>query len=326
MKRIIFVSLLLIVFSAFVDGATLDQMTLQFNLRTHRGQPEWRWTPKANFEVWGKYERYAKFTVLITAPNGTQIFKMDCQHEGDSLDEYATIDGCGNDLEASSATNMTGTFGFKIIQNDNNATLYSGKFTVDKYLFNPSKQPQFAKNFYYYVEYDWRLPVVYVGGWQEEYNPYQLFTWIWIKGDFNGQDPKAQLFYQGKKVAEASYGEDQTYIAEENPTLRFSKMKFRFEAMIKPTEQTSRGNWWKLYENPGEYEIKFVRKGEIARTAKFTIGKNGFPEQNGLGKEVKNVYGGIIVQGHISGTSDGTIRPAFLKSGWWGNPISGFAQ
>jgi len=322
----IVLGVLMICFSGiFVNAATLDQMTLQFHLRTHRGQAEWNWTPIVNFEVWGKYERYSKFTVEITAPNGKPLFKMNCEHTGDSLDEYATIDTCGRDLEDGPASTLTGVFGFKIIQNDNNATLYTGKFTVGKYLYNPTKLPQFAKNFYYYVEYDWRLPLVYVGRWDEEYNPPQLFAWMWVKGDFNGQDPKAQLFYQGKKVAEASYGEDQTYLAEENPALRFSKLKFRFEAMVKPTEQTGRGGWWKLYENPGEYEIKLVRKGEVTRSVKFNIEK-GFPVQNGVGKEVKNIYGGIMVQAQISGTADGTLTPAMLKSGWWGNSVSGMVQ
>lgn len=325
MKKIILGILAIFMFSIFVNAGTLDQMSLQFSTRTHRGQAEWRWTPKVNFEVWGKYERYSKFTVLITAPNGNQLFKMICQHEGDSLDEYATIDGCGNDLESDVATNLTGVFGFKIIQNDNNATLYSGKFTVDKYLYNPSKQPQFNKNFHYYIDYDWRLPMVYVGGWQDEGKPYQLFAWIWIKGDFNGQNPKAQLFFQGKKVAEASYGEDQTYIAEENPARKFAKMRFRFEAMIKPTEQQGRDMWWKLYENPGEYEIKLLRNGEVTRSVKFNIEK-GFPVQNGVGKEVKNIYGGIILNSPISGTTDGTINQTILKSGWFGNPISGLGQ
>lgn len=320
MKKIILGFLFILTLSMFANAATLDQMSLQFNLRTNRGQAEWRWTPMVNFEVWGKYQRFDKFTVLITAPNGTQVFKMDCKHEGDSLDEYATIDGCKN--EADTDTNLTGVFGFKIIQNDNNATLYTGKFTVDKYLYNPAKNPAFNKNFYYYIDYDWRLPMMYVGKWDEPNNPTQLFCWIWIKGDFNGQNPTAQLFYQGKKIAEASYGEDQSYSTEENPARGFSKMKFRFEAMIKPTEQSGRNMWWKLYENPGEYEIKLVRKGEVTRTAKFTIGKDGYPVQNGVGKEVKNIYGGIVVPTQISGTADGTINQTILKSGWWGNPIS----
>lgn len=321
MKKIILMGLLIFSFGVIANAATLDQMTLQFYLRTHRGQPEWNWTPLVNFEVWGKYERYAKFTVDITAPNGKPLFKMNCQHTGDSLDEYATIDGCGRELEDGPATTLTGVFGFKI-QDVNNAVLYTGKFTVDKYVYNPAKQPQFAKNFYYYVDYDWRLPIVYVGKWDEPYNPTQLFCWIWIKGDFNGQNPKAHLFYQGKKVAEASYGEDQSYRTEENPARGFSKMKFRFEAMIKPTEQSGRGMWWKLYENPGEYEIKLVRNGEVTRTTKFSIGKDGYPVQNGVGKEVKNIYGGIIVNSPISGTADGPINQAILKGGWWGNPIS----
>jgi hypothetical protein len=319
MKKIILGILAIFMFSVFADAATLDQMSLQFYTRTNRGQSEWRWTPLVNFEVWGKYQRYDKFTVQITAPNGSELFKMTCKHTGDSLDEYATIDGCTNDADTD--TNLTGVFGFKIIQTDNNATLYSGKFTVGKHLYNPAKNPAFNKNFYYYIDYDWRLPMVYVGKWDEPNNPTQLFCWMWIKGDFNGQDPKAHLFYQGKKIAEASYGEDQSYSAEENPARNFSKMRFRFEAMIKPTEQSGRGMWWKLYENPGEYEIKLMRNGEITRSVKFNIDK-GLPVQNGVGKEVKNIYGGIIVQSQISGTADGAINQTILKSGWWSNPIS----
>jgi hypothetical protein len=64
-----------------------------------------------------------------------------------------------------------------------------------------------------------------------------------------------------------------------------------------------------------------MRNGEITRSVKFNIDK-GLPVQNGVGKEVKNIYGGIIVQSQISGTADGTINQTILKSGWWSNPIS----
>ncbi len=126
-------------------------------------------------------------------------------------------------------------------------------------------------------------------------------------------------------MAETSFGADMTYSVEENDAAEFTRLQFRFNALIQKPE-ASYDSWWKLYENPGEYEIKVLRKGELARVIKFTIGKDGKPVESEIGKEIKSGYDGIIVPIQLVGNSDGTLNQTILKSGWWGNSISGITQ
>ncbi len=147
--------------SAFAQEPILDIMSLNIRFRTHRGQPEWRWTPITNFDIRGKMADSAAISVEYTLPTGKPFVKLQCEDNGRSDDEISNVLDCGNDLEAESSTNLTGVVGFQIKLSDElngiNKVLYSGKFTVNKFLYNPAKQPQFNKNFYYYVDYDWRL-------------------------------------------------------------------------------------------------------------------------------------------------------------------------
>ena len=49
------------------------------------------------------------------------------------------------------------------------------------------------------------------------------------------------------------------------------------------------GFYYEMYKNPGEYEIKVLQNGKLARTAKFTFGSDykivdtGIAKQNNLG-------------------------------------------
>lgn len=305
-------------------------MSLNISLRSHRGQPEWRWTPRINFELRGKMSKSAAISVELTSPTGKQFVNLNCPNNGNPEDDWRAVEDCGNDLEADSSTNQTGVFGIQIKLTDElnglNKVLYSGKFTVNKYVYNPAKQPQFAKNFYYYIDYDWRLPIAYVGAWKDEYTPKQLFIWVWVKGNFDDTYPKAYLFYKGKQIGEAAYGGDLSYNAEENEPLKFTRLHFKFNALFAKPESASYDSWWKFYENPGDYEIKILRKGELARTLKFSTNADANFIESGIGKEVTVGYGGIVVPVVLSGTTDGTLNQTILKSGWWGNPISGLMQ
>lgn len=322
------------VLSVFAQSAfgepVADKMSLNINLQAHRSEAEWRWTPNANFDIRGNMPDSAAISLEYTLPTGKPFLKFDCYENGRSDDFVSNVIDCGNNTASEKSTNLTGIFGFKITMTDElngvNKVLYSGKFTVGKYVYNPAKQPQFAKNFYYYVDYDWRLTTAYVGTWKDEYTPLQLFTWVWIKADQSSPDAKAYLFYNGKKITETSYGADLLYGSEENDAIEFSRLRFRFNALFSKPDSESYNDWWKLYENPGEYEIKVLRKGELARALKFTIGKDGKPVESNIGKEIKETYGGIIVPVTLSGTTDGTLNQTVLKSGWWGNAISGLAQ
>ena len=79
----------------------------------------------------------------------------------------------------------------------------------------------------------------------------------------------------------------------------------------------------KVYENPGEYEIRVERKDVLARTFKFTIGKDAKPVASGIGREIAEGHDITVVPVKIEGASDGPINQTMLKSGWRGNPVSG---
>jgi hypothetical protein len=331
MKRFFLVgfAILILGIGIFAQEPLVDKMSIKIYFRAQRAEAEWRWTPKIDFNIFGKAADSVIWTVEYTLPNGKPFVKIDCSDNGNSQDTFSNVENCGNDLEWKDATNLTGNFGFQIRMTDElnsiNKVLYSGKFTVNKILYNPAKNPAFNKNFYYYVDYDWRMTTAYVGAWQTEFTPRHLFTWLWVKKSTTNLNSTGYLFYNGKKIGEASPSADMSYTPEENENADFTRLRFEFNAVYQKADAERKPDWWKLYENPGEYEIKILRAGELSRVLKFSIGKDGLVQTN-IGKEVHEGYGGIIVPVQISGTTDGTLNQTILKSGWWGNPISGLVQ
>jgi len=306
---------------AAAQGVFVDKTTLNMNLRTHRGQAEWRWTPKISFNIGGTLSDSAKLVVEMSDPAGKKFVSLECSQSESGDIQWRTVSDCGNDLEATAASTLTGVHTFQIKLA--NAVLYAGKFTVGKYLFNPAKNPAFNKNFYYYIDYDWRLPIAFVGSSKNEYSPRVLAAWVWIKGEISSPEAKAYLVYQGKTVSETTFGMDHEYVPPENEAVRFGRLRFKFNALLEKPEAAY--DWWRVYENPGEYEIRVTRKGELARVFKFTIGRDGKPAESGIGQEIKEGYDVIVVPVRIEGTSDGALNQTLLKSGWWGNPISGLS-
>jgi hypothetical protein len=79
-----------------------------------------------------------------------------------------------------------------------------------------------------------------------------------------------------------------------------------------------------LSGNPGEYEIKVLSKGHLARSIKFTVGPggkfdNGIAAANQLGRD------GVIVPVQILGTLDLQWNPITWKTdAFYNNPLQGF--
>jgi hypothetical protein len=80
-----------------------------------------------------------------------------------------------------------------------------------------------------------------------------------------------------------------------------------------------------MYKNPGEYEIKVLQNGRLARTAKFTFGSdykiadNGMVKQNNLGTLR------VLITSQIVGDQDGIWdRNAYKTEAFYGNPLTGF--
>jgi hypothetical protein len=254
-----------------------------------------------------------------------------------------------NDVRDQDASIETGLAGFKInLKNElegTNATLFAGKFKVEKFHVGVVDLPKFKNNFSYYVNYDWDLPIGYLYSYdamdaRPGYPPSPTegrFSFVtWFRGDPNTLDYGkyvAYLYYQGKLVADSSgeggkYGNtgcELTDIAYHESKFGYCRRKFVVNAMVWDKQPEFHPQDFKMYENPGEYEIKILQNGKLARTARFTMGTNYQLVDTGIGKQNNLGTGRIVVPVTIVGDQDGQWdRNAYKTDAFFGSPLSGF--
>lgn len=338
----------------------VNRPSIQINLRTHlqyyrngvADQDWWSWTPRIAYRVNGPISAGSQLSVEFVLPSGKLWIKLDCP-TNETKENYWWTTECGmnsNDVRDQDATIETGFTGFKIVLKNElegtTKTLFTGKFKVDKFVVNPANHPKFNNNFAYYVNYDWNLPIGYLTSYdwtdfRPSYPPSptqgRLEFITWFKGD-----PKlieygkyiAYLYYNGKLVADSTAEPDTYSITScqvtnaayyESPNT-YCRRVFGLKAWVwNKDPQNSPANYFNMYANPGEYEIKILENGKLARSAKFTMGKeyqlvdNGIAKQNGLGTAR------IVVPVQIIGDQDGVWdRNAWKTEAFYGNPMSGF--
>jgi hypothetical protein len=85
---------------------------------------------------------------------------------------------------------------------------------------------------------------------------------------------------------------------------------------------------FRLDKNPGEYEVKVLRKGKLVRTVKFSVGPDGkivdpgVSQQNSLGTQR------ITIFASVTGDEDGR-KPdltAWKTGAFFGEPLKGFGN
>jgi hypothetical protein len=85
------------------------------------------------------------------------------------------------------------------------------------------------------------------------------------------------------------------------------------------------GFYYEMYKNPGEYEIKVLQNGKLARTAKFSFGSDYKFVDNGIGKQIGTYR--MLVPAVMSGDQDGVWdRNAWKTDAFYGNPLTGFSM
>ena len=81
-----------------------------------------------------------------------------------------------------------------------------------------------------------------------------------------------------------------------------------------------------MYQNPGEYEIKILENGKLARSAKFTMGKDYQIVDTGIGKQNNLGSARVVVPVQIIGDQDGLWdKNAWKTEAFYGNPLTGFS-
>lgn len=345
-----------------VSGQTINKPSIQINLRTHQqyyrngveDQETWSWTPWAEYRVVGPISAGSQLSVEFTLPGGKSWLSFDCPTQ-ETKDGYWWPTECGDKSGSmkQQATIETGMVGFKInLKNElegTNKTLFIGKFKVEKFHVGVVDLPKFKNNFAFYVNYDWNLPIGYLydydimdfraGGHPPDPNGGKLNFVTWFRGSpnlMNYGKYVAYLYYQGKLVADSMFSETESNTScqvtnaadrgdDPNP-LTYCRRVFTVRAWVwNKQPQFSPPNYFNMYEHPGEYEIKILQNGKLARTAKFTMGTNYQLVDTGIGKQNNLWTGRIVVPVQISGDQDGQWdRNAYKTDAFYGSPLTGF--
>jgi hypothetical protein len=345
--------------TAAVAEAAVNRPSIQVTLRTHQqyyrnGQPDettWSWTPRIAFRVNGPIGPGSQLSVEFTTPSGKPWIKLNC-NTNETQEGYWWPTECGmnsDEVKDEQASIETGLASFKInLKNELenvNKTLFLGKFKVDKFHVGVVDLPKFKNNFSYFVNYDWTLPIGYIYGYdgldsRPGYNSStteaRLTFVTWFKGEPKTLDYAkyvAYLFYQGKVVADSAGGGDKygdtgceiTNTAYHESANGYCRRKFTVNAMVWDKQPEFHPQDFKMYANQGEYEIKVLVNGTLARTAKFTMGTNYQLVDTGIGPGNNLGTGRIVVPVQVAGTQDGTWdRNAYKTDAFFGNPLNGF--
>ena len=359
------ISVLVVTFFLIVQTAssaraqTINKPSIQINLRSHqqyyRGaqvdQDTWSWSPRITYRVNGPIPPGSQLSVEFTLPSGKAWIKFDCNTNETAQGSWWETE-CGmnsNDVKDEQTTIETGLAGFTIkLKNELEGTdkaLFTGKFKVEKFHVGVVDLPKFKNNFSYYVNYDWNLPIGYVYGYdgmdvrqgnRPSETEARLSFATWFKGDPKNIDYGkyvAYLYYQGKLVADSAGGGNKygdtgcqvTNAAYHESVNTYCRRKFTVNALVWDKQPEFHPEDFQMYKNPGEYEIKVLENGKLARTAKFTMGADGQLVDTGIGPKNMLGTGRTVVPVAIIGDQDGQWdRSAYKTESFFGNPLNGF--
>ncbi len=325
-------------------GPTLLKYSVQITanrLLHYWKQPEvdnyWSWMPRVNFMVLGPVMTGTIFSIDFTNADGSAWYSVDCVSESVPAGGWGIVGTPVITTHVDKRTTLaTGVFGFTIkVKNEvmgTNATLFSGKFKVDKFHVG-NNLPQFKNQFEYYVDQDWRLPIGYL--WltpTEPKSPVPVAT-MWFRGESDDTKLAAYLFFNGKQIASTkeqtgSAGSDAKLLTSGNDQEpRWERWNFRWNNVRAfNSDASDKSSFFLLSSNPGEYEVKVLRDGDLARSMKFTIGSNGMFVDSGVAKQNNLGWPGLLLPVKVMGTADGKWNAlAWKTEAFYGNPLTGFS-
>ena len=169
----------------------------------------------------------------------------------------------------------------------------------------------------YIVDEDWRLPIAYV-----YHGERGLRALMWLRG--RPGSVKSFLFYQGKEIAQGQncggFGD-----SDFDPTLNsWWDVNCEFIGIYpaKLPETRAYDPNFPMDQNPGEYEIKTIVAGKLARALKFTVTPDGkldtsISTANNLGSDR------AIVPVQVIGPHPWD-KTAWKTGAFYGNPLTGF--
>jgi hypothetical protein len=294
------------------------------------------WFPAVEFRVNGPIPSGSQIWVEFTPP-GKRPLKLDCPAPALEVNERQWWKmACGGGDEVDQARRAvifkgpiyTGLIPFTIrVRNElmqTTATLFTGQLKNGSYKPSPN-----ATEPTYYVDEDWRIPIGYIGfetspakqGVGERFEKGDDSDILRVAFTLRGNpgDVYAHLFFQGKEISKhwCRVGEN----SEWNPA---KYVWWEFDCKFEGVHKDDGSGGHALSKNPGEYEIKVLSGGKLARSIKFGVGPdggidNGIAAANNLGSNR------VIVPVQVIGDQGPWNKLAWKTEAYYGNPLTGFA-
>jgi hypothetical protein len=282
------------------------------------------WRPRMKYLIRGPIASGSQIYVEYTLPGGTKWLHYNCFSSELAAGKPRDVE-CGTEDVVLDTKKIVpaGPVDFTIRMRNElqglNAALFSGKIKVIKYSTTPK-----ATEADYVVDEDWRIPIGYVafdrniGFGSDDY----LHVGFWYRG--NSADVEAHLFYQGKDIAKCGRGGNGEANWRTN-IYQWSAFNCGFEGVYGelPADGTANPPKFALHDNPGDYEIKVLIVGHLARSLKFNV-KPGGGFDNGIASANKLGTDRVIVPVQILGNPGNWDHSAWKTGAFYGNPLSGF--
>jgi hypothetical protein len=214
----------------------------------------------------------------------------------------------------------TGTFeftiGFRNELMETNQVVFEGKGSFLKQLITPGNEETAEL----LVDDDWKLPIGYLYTTSDR----GLHVVTWYRGRPGGVP--TFLFYNGKEIAK-NEGCGIGGVDEFDPSMwTYWEVVCELTGVYANAEDAANGYEpnFDLSANPGEYEIKCLAAGKLARVIKFTVNPDGSFD-NGIAKA--NTLGSdrVIVPVDVRLDNPKWNRDAWKTAAFYGHPLTGFS-
>jgi len=283
------------------------------------------WVPAIEYRGSGSIPSGSRLSVDFTLA-GKPWVSFDCNPETeDGRPGWSAT--CGGDSipggkQATSAGPVAFTIRLRNELQGTNVTLFNG--TAKVVMVPNYKGATKMEDMQWYVDEDWRIPFGYVF-WEKDPGHGGddfLHVAFWVRG--NTPEVEAHLFYQGKDIAK--FSKPGNGAADWNPTLyRWGLIDGEFLGVYPnaPAGDEGYAPRFGIRNNPGDYEVKVLILGHLARSIKFKVAANGSLE----GVDNANTLGTdrVVVPVQVVGDSSGPWdRNAWKTGAFYGNPLAGF--
>ena len=283
-------------------------------------EKQMQWKPEIWFNVNGPVADGSQLTVEFSYPGHKEFSKFSCKASETPAGEVLKIDECfGPDKFT---TDYVGPVDFSINRRNElqggDKVLFSGKANVGKFV-GPAG-PQYPE---FYVDEDWRIPIGYLSYEYDDGHRASFFTVrFWYRG--NPAEVNAHLFYKGKEIAKSAvHGNTGSDWKPNTKQWGWANCSFLGVYKDDPGDEGYDPKF-AISKNPGDYEVKVLIDGHLARSIKFAV-KSGGGIENGIAEANKLGSAKTVVPVQVIGnqTKDWD-QTAWQTGAFYGNPLVGF--